>query len=546
MDTVVSDGIDSDDGIDELIEELPRDDIRAPESSTTPPPTLNSESTTPGSIFYPKRDSELARLVNCDLDMNDLATTNSPDDIWANLNKRCIQKFGDKSNVKKNASLNDLTWAYITLPAYLSWNLMGKYHDEINNWIIKINAFSTESSTDASQKPIEKESKEPPSQKPIEKESKEPPSQKPIEKESKEPPSQKLIEKEPKELPSQGPPRPPPSYKKLLTATSSSTHLKPLTTASSLATTTTSSSHQKPIEAPKSRKRKGGHSERASKKSHTEGDLYSGNEDDNLPLEESLVQNDDHLNAAQMLLLNKGKKLREILMESSDDAHKLSISKDSNIKIMDIVTELSAEPIEITDVNSAAKRIQQWKNQEKQYSEFLIAAESYNLYHLMSFVQVYEDLLRIGGEILKKDPKNNIKSIKSWVIKIVCDNLGINQKMEQRQRLGCDRLRSLFNEGITCDQLARAGLKKCDFFTSQSYYDIFISQIPSMESRRSILSSSTESRLSEVTSAEASNSTRIDDKKKKKDESIMFRLLLGEEFNSLKNKYKDDEYVVIK
>src|SRR3954453_887187 len=138
---------------------------------------------------------------------------------------------------------------------------------------------------------------------------------------------------------------------------------------------------------------------------------------------------------------------------------------------MDIVTELSAEPIEITDVNSATKRIQQWKNQEKQCSEFLIAAESYNLYHLMSFVQVYEDLLRIGGEILKKDPKNNIKSIKSWVIKIVCDNLGINQKMEQRQRLGCDRLRSLFNEGITCDQLARTGLKKCDYFTSQSYYD---------------------------------------------------------------------------
>ncbi|GBC24830.2 hypothetical protein GLOIN_2v1484259 [Rhizophagus irregularis DAOM 181602=DAOM 197198] len=36
-----------------------------------------------------------------------------------------------------------------------------------------------------------------------------------------------------------------------------------------------------------------------------------------------------------------------------------------------------------------------------------------------------------------------------------------------------------------------------------------------METRRSISSLSTESRLSEVTSAEASNSTRIDDEKKK-------------------------------
>lgn len=40
-----------------------------------------------------------------------------------------------------------------------------------------------------------------------------------------------------------------------------------------------------------------------------------------------------------------------------------------------------------------------------------------------------------------------------------------------------------------------------------------------METRRSISSLSTESRLSEVTSAEASNSTRIDDEKKK-DESV--------------------------
>jgi hypothetical protein len=43
----------------------------------------------------------------------------------------------------------------------------------------------------------------------------------------------------------------------------------------------------------------------------------------------------------------------------------------------------------------------------------------------------------------------------------------------------------------------------------------FFSQIPSMETRRSISSLSTESRLSEVTSAEASNSTRIDDEKKR-------------------------------
>lgn len=150
MDTVVSDEIVSDDGINELIDELSRDNIKPPESSTTPPPTLYSESTTPGSIFYPKRDSEFARLVNCDLAMNGLATSNLPDDIWANLNKRCIQKFGENNHIKNNASVEDVTWACITLPAYLSWNLMGKYHDEINNWIIKINTFSLTPTTTSS------------------------------------------------------------------------------------------------------------------------------------------------------------------------------------------------------------------------------------------------------------------------------------------------------------------------------------------------------------------------------------------------------------
>uniref|UniRef100_U9TAW9 Uncharacterized protein n=1 Tax=Rhizophagus irregularis (strain DAOM 181602 / DAOM 197198 / MUCL 43194) TaxID=747089 RepID=U9TAW9_RHIID len=57
-----------------------------------------------------------------------------------------------------------------------------------------------------------------------------------------------------------------------------------------------------------------------------------------------------------------------------------------------------------------------------------------------------------------------------------------------------------------------------------------------METRRSISSLSTESRLSEVTSAEASNSTRIDDEKKK-DESI-FDSWIIENVDEYKKEYK--------
>jgi len=186
-------------------------------------------------------------------------------------------------------------------------------------------------------------------------------------------------------------------------------------------------------------------------------------------------------------LLRKGEKLRDILMNPSSDDDALTISKESNSKLMNTLIELSSESIKITDVNSAVARIQQWKNQESQCSKFLMAAETYNLCHLMSLVQVYEDLIRIG-ENLKKDPKNKIKYVKSWIIKFICDNLKIGQKMEQRYRLGCNRLRHLFNEGITGGQLVKAGCKKSDFFAKQKNYDVFISQIPDLKTRRSISS----------------------------------------------------------
>ena len=95
----------------------------------------------------------------------------------------------------------------------------------------------------------------------------------------------------------------------------------------------------------------------------------------------------------------------------------------------------------------------------------------------MSLVQIYDDLI-ILGEKLSSDPKSNVKNVKSWVIKFMCNVLNINRKIEQRNRLGCDRLRKLFNEGITSTQLAQAGCHKCDFFVKQEYYDVFLSQIP--------------------------------------------------------------------
>lgn len=130
-----------------------------------------------------------------------------------------------------------------------------------------------------------------------------------------------------------------------------------------------------------------------------------------------------------------------------------------------------------------------------------MTAELYNLVHLMSLVRVYEDLIKIGEE-LKKDPESGVKNVGTWVIGFMRSMLKLSNKTEQRNRLGCTRLRKLFNEGITCSQLAQSGLHKCDFFAKKENYEIFLSQIPSLDTRNSISSNLSNERLSDITQSE--------------------------------------------
>ncbi|RGB32980.1 hypothetical protein C1646_743626 [Rhizophagus diaphanus] len=196
-------------------------------------------------------------------------------------------------------------------------------------------------------------------------------------------------------------------------------------------------------------------------------------------IETSDDNDNNKLDPLQFLLLKKGRKLNKILLRppiNDDDA--LIISNQSESKIINIINELLVEPIRIIDENSAESRIYQWKNQELQYEKFRVALESYNLLHLMSLIQIYDDLLKVGEEI-KNNPEKNIKNVKIWVFDFVRNKLNIKSKLEQRNRLGCNRLLQLFNEGITSEQIVKAGFHKCDFFVKQQDYDIFLSQISS-------------------------------------------------------------------
>src|SRR3954449_11010440 len=102
--------------------------------------------------------------------------------------------------------------------------------------------------------------------------------------------------------------------------------------------------------------------------------------------------------------------------------------------------------------------------------KLLIAVESFNLLHLASLVQIYDDLIKLDSEL-------EVKNVKSWIILFMRFILKIGRKSKQRNRLSCDRLRKLFNKGITAAQLVQAGCHKCDFFVIKENYEIFLSQI---------------------------------------------------------------------
>ncbi|PKY18837.1 hypothetical protein RhiirB3_406058 [Rhizophagus irregularis] len=296
-------------------------------------------------------------------------------------------------------------------------------------------------------------------------------------------------------------------------------------------------------------------------------------DDDNVEII-NINPKDQGLSPFQSLLLDKGKKLREILSTPND-------TLESNSKIINALRELISKPLNILDESSAEDRIYQWQKQESQCEKFQLGADSYNFLHLMSLVQIYDDILRVGEE-LKKDPKNDIDDVKLWVIEFLCDKLKIDSKTEQKNRLGCNRLRKLFSEGITSDQLVQAGCFKDDFFVKPENYSVFLSQIPSLKKRRDI---SLNNYLKEILSLKISNidlenltfsqsnipkfmynnNEESDDievlsftkntqnnesitKKhntSNKKQKIKFKLHLGKDFNDIAHKYKEDEYIAL-
>jgi hypothetical protein len=177
-----------------------------------------------------------------------------------------------------------------------------------------------------------------------------------------------------------------------------------------------------------------------------------------------------------LLLIKKGKKLREILLNPLSNKNSSAISNESRSEILNAFAELTAGTVKIVDIKTATQRIQQWKVQESHCLNFQMAIESYSLLHLISLVDIYKDLMKLG-EKLRADSKQGVKNAKNWVIKFARNELGIGVKKEQRFRIGCERLQQLFMKGITSEQLVQAGCRRSDFFAKQENYNFFLSQV---------------------------------------------------------------------
>ncbi|GES72957.1 hypothetical protein GLOIN_2v1840269 [Rhizophagus clarus] len=357
------------------------------------------------------------------------------------------------------------------LARYCNWNMMRNYYDDIDKWIVKINNFCfVEDEVNDSQPISEKSSNHEstklklPSQALLASTKLNPPSQSPLVADE----STKANKSTELNLPSQLPLAADESTKsngstRLNLPSSTKVPTKKLPAKSQTLISEVADEFRvvcTSISKALTKKRK---HECVEVSVSSEEDSESDHDNDDN--DEAIVN--EELNSTQMLLFSKGRKLCEILLANNE--HFVVSEKSKTTEIFTALAELSKfETIKL-----------------------LIAAESFNLLHLASLVQIYDDLTKLSSEL-------EVKNVKSWVISFMRSILKIGRKAKQRNRLGCDRLHRLFNERITAAQLAQAGCHKCDFFVTKENYEIFLSQIPSLQTHRSITSSMSVERISEI------------------------------------------------
>jgi hypothetical protein len=233
------------------------------------------------------------------------------------------------------------------------------------------------------------------------------------------------------------------------------------------------------------------------------------NHDDTSSCDESNDHNQNHALKSQAyqkeLLIEKGKKLCEIILDSPNNSTKeIQRMSYNSSEISNTLNAMNKEPIAISDINSAKNRILQWYNQGTRCDLIQDEIHRYKLYHLKILYDIYNELVSLGQK-LNLDKDTEIGNIKSWVTSTVINTLKVSERTERRYRSGCTRLQQLLDNGITYQQLVKAGCTPTTFYVDTSDYSLFLSQLPSN------IKSSNNARLSALSNfTDISSSKSID------------------------------------
>jgi len=166
-----------------------------------------------------------------------------------------------------------------------------------------------------------------------------------------------------------------------------------------------------------------------------------------------------------------GERLNKLITESVKSNTIMTENRAPNLS--QALKVLTSKPIQITDEESAKKRISQWIQQKDTSKKIELATKSYKLFHRMSLLHIYNDLHILAVE---KHPDSEKKQRK-FERDFMCSQLGIHIRTERRQKKSASRIQHLINIGITFDQLVNVGLNTTYFEEADFYYNLFLTDL---------------------------------------------------------------------
>ncbi|RIA85496.1 hypothetical protein C1645_741517 [Glomus cerebriforme] len=134
---------------------------------------------------------------------------------------------------------------------------------------------------------------------------------------------------------------------------------------------------------------------------------------------------------------------------------------------------MGADPIKVTDEESAKARANQWVQQRNEIEKVGTAFKSFKLYHRLTLKYVYDDINKIAKS--KYPGKKGLQ--RKFEKDIICAQEGVVKRSELRMKTSAIRIHQIIDSGITFDQINKIGMKVTDFEVGDKLYNKFLSSL---------------------------------------------------------------------